>query len=145
MLLKFEKKRMRYPWVFVLIALLIVPAWAADDNFGRVTKVEGKVQISRRFKKVTPEPDAKLLEKDLVKTQENSSLDIAIDEDNNLHIGPKSRMKLMREKKSDDDDEEIIIELMAGTLRSKLDDLKGQSFQVRSPVAVAGHKPLLSL
>lgn len=128
---------MRFLCFVFLGFILCEPLWAEGEGFGQVTKAEGKVRVTRRFKKITPKPDTKLLEKDLVKTGDASSLDIAIDEDNNLHIGPKSSMKLIKEKKSKDD-QEIIIELMAGTLRSKLDDLKGQTFRVRSPVAVVG-------
>ena len=110
--------------------------WAENEPFGNVTNKTGEVTVIRKFKKVLPTVKDVLLEKDLVKTAENSALDIEMGENNNIHIGEKSSIKLIKEKK--DDKVEINLELMAGTVRCKLEKLEGQHFIVRSPTAVAG-------
>ena len=123
---------------FICFSILsfVSPLWAENEPFGNVVTKTGEVTVIRKFKKVLPAVQDILLEKDLVRTAENSTLDIEMGEQNNIHIGEKSNIRLVKEKK--DDKEEINLELMAGTVRCKLDKLEGRQFIVRTPTAVAG-------
>ena len=110
---------------------------AEDGKFGKAINVEGEVKIRRRFKIRDVKVSDELLVKDRVTTGPSSTLEIEVGPKNNIKIDQNSKMTLTREKQ-DNEKDNIIIELMAGTLRSKLDQLEGQAFTIRSPVAVAG-------
>lgn len=115
-------------------------AFAADSgHFGKAIKVEGEVQVTRRFKKKVIKADDPLLVKDRVSTGKDSSLEIQMGDKNNLFITANSKITL-HHPTSDGKKKEVMIKLMAGSIRSKLDGLKDTDtvFSIRSPTAVAG-------
>ena len=127
------------------IALLLALAFlnfegaaiANASSFGEAISVEGNVEVRRRFNKLLIKPKDELLVKDQVNTGEKSSIEIKIGDKNHLRIDENTKMVLKKEEKPQGD-KEIILELMAGSMRAKLDDLNGQVFTVRTPTAVAG-------
>jgi hypothetical protein len=128
--------------LFLCLVLIGLDQWgianaAEKKPFGEAVIVEGEVKVRRRFKLKSVKAEDDLYVKDQVRTGEASKLEIKVGEKNHIHIDANTKMVLIREEKIEDD-QEIIIELMAGTIRSKLDDLEGQAFSIRSPVAVAG-------
>lgn len=121
----------------IVVLVLLFTSFATASEFGELKKFTGEVSISRKFKKVKPEVGIKLKEKDVIKTKKNSTLDIYMEEDNNMHIAEKSRVTLKREKKKGKKDA-VLLEFMAGAGRFKLKNLKGKEFFIKTPTAVAG-------
>lgn len=132
----------RHTCVFSLLLLICwdFSALASDPNhFGEAVKVEGEVKVTRRFKRKVITKNDVLLIKDKITTGAGASLEIQMGKKNNLFIAENSKLTLNRPT-ADGKKKEIMIKLMAGTIRSKLDGLKetGEVFSIRSPTAVAG-------
>lgn len=106
------------------------------DIFGNIVERKGEVSIFRKFKKLTPKIALTLHLKDRIITKKGASLDIEMGDKNNIHVAEDSKLTLT--KKWDGKKEEILLELLSGSLRCKLDSLKGRSFRIKTPVAVAG-------
>jgi hypothetical protein len=111
-----------------------------QGHFGKAVKVEGEVKVTRRFKRKMIKADDALMVKDRVSTGEGASLEIQMGDKNNLFITANSKVTLHHPTSDGKKKKEVMIKLMAGSIRSKLNGLKDENitFTIRSPTAVAG-------
>ena len=114
---------------------------AAKEDFGTAIEVEGEVKVKRRFKLLDVKPEDTLRVKDQINTGDASKIEIRLSPKNHMRIDSNTKLTLERPGKEEKSGKEMImIKLMAGTVRTKLDGLmeSNEVFSIRTPSAVAG-------
>jgi hypothetical protein len=127
-------KKAIIPFIFIL--LLLCDINASDGKvFGKVSFVEGKAWVIRKFKKTPLKAGDSLFYKDQVKTGGNSRLKIEKSKGNEIIVNEKTNLKLNTDNGKANTS---VVQLLSGGVRCRLKNLKGAGFKVKTPVAVAG-------
>ena len=125
-----------------ILAFCLTHSWLmanpiADNVFGKVAEIQGEPKVIRRLKPIDLKKGDELLHKDRVRTKVNDQLEILTTYGDVIKISPRTSVVLTPPK--DNTKKEIMLQLLGGIIRSKVVPLQeNESFQVRSPVSVAG-------
>jgi hypothetical protein len=123
--------------IFLLTALVTVSLFA---SVGRITEIDGtafiKQQSNKGFKKLTPNLD--ISKGDVIRTMNNSFVDITFDDESTLKVYPKSIVKI--DKNITDKNNSKSITLFSGRLWAKVHKriTKKNFFKINTPTATAG-------
>ena len=127
----------------LLSFLLTIPAetWAAPQaagqRAGEVSRVIPAVSIARGSKTITASSKSVVAWQDLINTQVNARVRIALDDGSVLNVGSESSMKII---KHDAGAQQTELELTYGKLRTQAQKIAKSDgkFEVRTPAGVAG-------
>jgi ferric-dicitrate binding protein FerR (iron transport regulator) len=125
----------------VLTAAIAVPmdspAQTSTQRAGEVARVIPAVRIARGTKTVTASPKSVVDWLDLVNTQANARVRIALDDGSVLNVGSDSSIKVT---KHDSGAQQTQLDLAYGKLRSQAQKISKPDgeFEVRTPAGVAG-------
>lgn len=110
---------------------------APAKPYGRVSLVEGEVNCVRNLKKAALKVGDPVFRLDRVTTGPKSRAEIRAGEGNDILVSEASAV-VLDAKGEGPDSRGMLLKLELGKTRCKLDDLKGEEFIVKTPVAVVG-------
>lgn len=117
---------------FIIIYCLINFLYASA--VGEFSYLNGDVSIYRKFKKLEAEVNMSVLNNDRIKTKKGSIAEIKTSDGGVIHLSELSSFKVSPQKK-----DQVLLELLAGSVRTKLKPLQGKKvFTIKTPVSVAG-------